>query len=121
MDVFHDEVRLSFGCFPRIDESCDVRVIETREDLPFRAETLAQIAVDRGRIDDLDRDLCGVLPIGALSKIYSTCASVTEYRNYAIVIDDAPEERFSSIVRGSLSCGAHGMGQGRGGLPSVDR
>src|SRR5690606_35963186 len=98
MDVLHDEERLSFCGFSSVDETRDIRMIETCQDLPLRTEALARIAMDRRRVDDLDRNLCGILAIGTLREINSACASVAEYRDQSIAVDHSPAQRFPSVV-----------------------
>ena len=90
LDVLHDEVRLALFRFACVEQPRDVGVIETGENLTFRAK--AQTEVERGRaIDHFDRGLPGELTVGPLGQIHRARAAPTQDRFDSVVGDDAPD------------------------------
>ena len=59
VDVLEHEVRLAAVPHAAVDEACDPRVIEAREDRPFATETRLEL---RRRGEELDRDELSYAP-----------------------------------------------------------
>src|SRR5688572_27560550 len=57
LDVLHDEIRQAVLSGVAIEQACDVRMIETGEDLPLVAETAQHGFRIHAALDELDRGL----------------------------------------------------------------
>ncbi len=68
-DVLHDEIRQAVLGRVAVQQARDVRVIEAREDLPLVAEAAQHGLRIHAALDELDRDLLLVLPVGAPGEI----------------------------------------------------
>ena len=56
-DVLHDEERAAVQRRAAVDQSCDVGMLEHRQDLPLGTESLQDLVRTQEGIDQLDRDL----------------------------------------------------------------
>ena len=63
--IFQRQIRLVVGADARIEQACDMRMAQAREDLPLAGEALAQIGVGQPRTQQFQRDPALVQPVGA--------------------------------------------------------
>lgn len=103
VDVFHHQERIALGADAAVEQTGDVGMIELRQDLPLRPESLREKLRAEMRAQNLQRDALLEMPVGAVREINGPHAAV-------------PEFRFDAIVAQQRST-ARGFGGGRKNLP----
>src|SRR6185369_279469 len=83
-DVFHDEIRIAGFGGAATEQTANVRVIESGENLPLVAETLDDEVVVETAPDKFDRDSVLKLTVSAPRFIYRSHSAATDFAFNAI-------------------------------------
>ena len=97
-DVLHDEIRQAVVGRVAVQQVRDVRVIEARKDLPLVAEAAQHGLRIHAALDELDRDLFLVLPVGAPGEIDGAHAAAADALRDFVVADDRSDQPVGLIV-----------------------
>src|SRR5581483_412875 len=68
--VFHDQIQVPFSADPAIEQPGNEGMLQSGQNLPFQAKSLAQDVRSQGQVDELDRNLLFEVSIGAMSQIH---------------------------------------------------
>ena len=83
VDVFHREVRTSIVGDAAVEQARDVRMFETREDLPLAQETRLHRIGIHAALDDLQRGALLELSVGAFGEQHHAHAAAAEFAQHA--------------------------------------
>ena len=84
VDVLHREVRLSRVAHAAVEQACDVRMVEAREDLTLRSEPPIDLVGVHPALDELERDALLELAVRPLRQIHGAHATAPELPDNAI-------------------------------------
>src|SRR5262249_17996809 len=81
LDVLHDQVRSSVIAGTPVEESCNVRMLKTRQNLTLATEATQNKVGVEARMHQLDGNVRLVLFVVARGQIYSAHSAATELAN----------------------------------------
>ena len=85
--ILHDQIGTSVGGESAIEQPRDLRVDQSRKNLPFGEEPLVQWVVGVGRVNQLDGDTLLELAVGSLGEVDDTHAAAAELADHSIRTD----------------------------------
>ena len=92
-DVLQDQVRLARGRDAGVEESCDVRVGQTGQEVALAAEALLAGLTEQARVQELDRGFALEATVAALCEPDVAHAALTDEGNERVGAEGLPGKR----------------------------